>query len=336
MMKYEASRPDSSGDDQGAVTTTSCGAVATITGITESATTATVTTAVTHNIPVGRVVAIAGENVAGYNTSFVVVSVPTPTTFTVTATSGLGTATGGTATPQCPTCSLAGVQPWTNVTYPQAVAACAAVGATLCSETEWHRACAVVGAKTWPVTLATTAGAYFEAEDYAAIAYAKDARPESGNACGTATTQNTADEDGDGFVNDGCPAQGAAETGAQCLNAIDDDGDGYVNDGCPTQGSTRSWSETYINGWSGVGAMISGPNTNVSVPIANAPTESPRLDYTFTTSVAGNYHVFVRMWAATANDNTLFVGLAAGPGRRHRRRRCRSPRTARGSGPTPA
>jgi hypothetical protein len=312
MMKYEASRPDASSTDQGEVTTASCGGAAAVIGITETSTTATVTTSVAHSFAVGRVVSISGESVAGYNTSFVVATVPTATTFTITAASGLGTATAGTATPQCPTCAVAGVQPWTNVAYPQAVAACAAVGATLCSDTQWHRACSVVAAVAWPFTMTTTAGQYFEAEDYAAIAYVKDARPEIG--CGTASTPNTTDEDGDGFVNDGCAAQGAAETGAQCTNAIDDDGDGYVNDGCPTQGSTRSWSETYINGWSGIGAMISGPNTTVSVPIASAPTESPRLDYTVTTQVAGNYHVWVRMWAASANDNTLFVGLAAGAG----------------------
>src|SRR3569623_535086 len=38
-------------------------------------------------------------------------------------------------------CSRKGVQPWVNVTYPQAVAACASIGATLCSEEEWHRTC---------------------------------------------------------------------------------------------------------------------------------------------------------------------------------------------------
>jgi hypothetical protein len=302
MMRYEASRPDSASTDQGDVTTTSCGAVATITGITESGTTATVTTAVAHNIPVGRVVAIAGETVAGYNTSYVVVTVPTPTTFTVTATSGLGTATAGTATPQCPTCSVAGVQPWTNVSYPQAVAACAAVGATLCSDTQWHRACSVVTSVTWPVTL--SGNKFLEAEDYAGIAYKTDARPESGGSCNNAT-----DQDGDGFVNDGCPAVGAAETGAQCLNNVDDDADGSINDGCPTVGTARSWSETYINGWSGIGAMIAGPNTTVTIPIANAVAESPRLDYSVTIAQTATLHVFVRMWGASANDNQIFLGL---------------------------
>ncbi|MEO6776335.1 MAG: MopE-related protein [Kofleriaceae bacterium] len=305
MMKYEASRPDASATDPGEITTTSCGAVSTITGITEAGTTATVTTSGAHNLAVGRVVAIAGENVAGYNTSFVVATVPTTTTFTIAAASGLGTATGGTASPQCPTCAVAGVQPWTNVAYPQAVAACAAVGATLCSDTQWHRACSVVSAVTWPVSLALSGGQFFETEDYAAIAYMKDARPETG--CNNAT-----DEDGDGFVNDGCVAHGAAETGAECLNAVDDDGDGYVNDGCPTQGTTRSWSESYINGWSGIGAMIAAPNTTVTIPIASALTEAPRLDYTlnFTATATTTYHVWVRIWGANANDNQIFLGVS--------------------------
>ena len=38
-------------------------------------------------------------------------------------------------------CSLPNRIPWTNVTYPQAAAACAAIGARLCSEAEWETAC---------------------------------------------------------------------------------------------------------------------------------------------------------------------------------------------------
>ena len=46
---------------------------------------------------------------------------------------------GGTTTARA--CSNANVLPWTNVTHPQAEAACAAAGGRLCSETEWSRAC---------------------------------------------------------------------------------------------------------------------------------------------------------------------------------------------------
>jgi len=38
-------------------------------------------------------------------------------------------------------CARGGVQPWTNLTYPQAVQACASVGARLCTEAEWQRMC---------------------------------------------------------------------------------------------------------------------------------------------------------------------------------------------------
>jgi hypothetical protein len=38
-------------------------------------------------------------------------------------------------------CARAGVLPWSNVTYPEAVAACLAAGKRLCTEAEWQRAC---------------------------------------------------------------------------------------------------------------------------------------------------------------------------------------------------
>jgi hypothetical protein len=62
-------------------------------------------------------------------------------------------------------CSKAGVQPWTNVTYPQAVAACASIGGRLCSEEEWHRTCSVVAPTTWPLST-NGAGVVIEAEDF--------------------------------------------------------------------------------------------------------------------------------------------------------------------------
>ena len=68
-------------------------------------------------------------------------------------------------------CSQAGHMPWVNVTYPQAVAACAAVGGRLCTEQEWHRACSVVNPTSYPVTISSTSTTQlFEAEDYSSIA----------------------------------------------------------------------------------------------------------------------------------------------------------------------
>jgi hypothetical protein len=54
-------------------------------------------------------------------------------------------------------------------------------------------------------------------------------------------TGNTADEDGDGFVNDGCPrVLAVAESGGECVNSTSDDPeDSSVNDGCPAVGDAE-------------------------------------------------------------------------------------------------
>ena len=62
-------------------------------------------------------------------------------------------------------CSRAGVQPWTNVTYPQAVAACSSIGARLCTEAEWQTMC--VPPTPFPVAgPGTTDFTFIEAEDF--------------------------------------------------------------------------------------------------------------------------------------------------------------------------
>ncbi len=67
-------------------------------------------------------------------------------------------------------CSAAGRLPWTNVTYPQAVAACTSVGARLCTEGEWHRTCSVAPHMTFPIPVpAGTVNQTIEAEGYSAI-----------------------------------------------------------------------------------------------------------------------------------------------------------------------
>lgn len=71
------------------------------------------------------------------------------------------------------TCSRPGVQPWSNITHPQAEAACAAIGARLCTEAEWQSMCvpptaypvAGPGAVSSPPNPATDL-VYIEAEDY--------------------------------------------------------------------------------------------------------------------------------------------------------------------------
>ncbi|HTJ41669.1 MAG TPA: MopE-related protein [Kofleriaceae bacterium] len=66
-------------------------------------------------------------------------------------------------------CSKSGVEPWTDVTAPQAQAACAAItGAHLCSEEEWQRACAVVTPTVYPLDepSANNGQMFLEAEDF--------------------------------------------------------------------------------------------------------------------------------------------------------------------------
>ncbi|MBA3820250.1 MAG: hypothetical protein H0X17_15265, partial [Deltaproteobacteria bacterium] len=62
-------------------------------------------------------------------------------------------------------CSRAGVKPWTSVTYPQAVAACSAVGARLCAESEWERMCSPAPIYPLAGPTGTTDFVYIEAED---------------------------------------------------------------------------------------------------------------------------------------------------------------------------
>lgn len=67
-------------------------------------------------------------------------------------------------------CSEPGVQPWTNITQPAAEAACAAIGARLCTELEWQRACKVLPPPTGPIVQggAPSFIAFIEAEDFVA------------------------------------------------------------------------------------------------------------------------------------------------------------------------
>ncbi len=69
-------------------------------------------------------------------------------------------------------CSQPGVQPWTNVTYAQAQAACGSVGARLCTEQQWHRACSVVAGTVYPVVepAGNNGELFLEAENYASRA----------------------------------------------------------------------------------------------------------------------------------------------------------------------
>ncbi len=152
-----------------------------ITSATEAGTIATFTTSAAHGFTAGQAVIIGGVGVVTYDGTFVISSVPSATTFTVTiSTTGLTASSGGAAsTNGVATCSQAGVLPWQNVTYPQALAACQAVGASLCTDSEWHRSCSADAAAgnlptTYPVTT-DGSGLLIEAEDYFAASFATDA-----------------------------------------------------------------------------------------------------------------------------------------------------------------
>ena len=83
------------------------------------------------------------------------------------------TSTGGLDTYPC---SRASALPWTNITHPDAETACAAVGARLCSEDEWQRACEVVGPTPVPAPQGSGPNfeVFIEAEDFTANTPAAD------------------------------------------------------------------------------------------------------------------------------------------------------------------
>jgi hypothetical protein len=90
-------------------------------------------------------------------------------------------------------CSRVGKAPWTNVTYPEAAAACANVGGRLCTEQEWHRTCSVVTPPTFPLGVVNT-GTLIEAEDFVTPAVAVGGRawvPDYTTAPGNATPAGT-------------------------------------------------------------------------------------------------------------------------------------------------
>jgi hypothetical protein len=76
------------------------------------------------------------------------------------------TATGA-GSVQTIACSKQGAIPWTNLTYPQAQAACGSIGGRLCTEAEWQGACSNTNHVAYPVAGPTGAAdhVYIEAED---------------------------------------------------------------------------------------------------------------------------------------------------------------------------
>jgi hypothetical protein len=150
-------------------------------------------------------------------------------------------------------CSRAGVEPWTGLTQPDAEAECEAIGARLCSEQEWHRACAEVSGTVYPVVQGASGDApiFIEAEDYYALVPVED----------------------------------------------------------PDDGVLRTWVPDTSGGYSGISALRSSPNTGQVNTSAEAPTESPRLDFQIQFQQTGTHYVWVKSWGPNNNDDILHVGL---------------------------
>ena len=77
----------------------------------------------------------------------------------------------------------------------------------------------------------------------------------------------------------------------------------------------KTWTSDTIQNFSGVKDFQALPNSGTNVTAANAPANSARLDFQINFTSTGNYFVWVRMFAANGNDNTIYTGInAAVPG----------------------
>ncbi len=152
------------------------------------------------------------------------------------------------------TCSRTGVIPWTNVTYPQAVQACGAVGGRMCTETEWQQMCAV---ETYPIT---------------------------------------------------------APTGSTHLIIQAEDAQTFT--GATSGGTARTWTLENFAGSTGHGDMQALPDTGAAVTAANAPTQSPRMDFTIDFGATpAAYYIWVRMYSTASSNDTVWTGInATAPG----------------------
>ena len=196
---------------------------------------------------------------------------------------------GGTVTTLA--CSKPGVQPWTNVTYGQARAACAALGADLCSEQDWNRACSVVSATAYPVTepAANNGYLFFEAEDYKSLA--------------TGTTGGVTRA----WVPDTAPA---GLSGFSGLRASPDSGASVLLANAPAQAPRLDLQVTITTaGAHYVWVRLYGPNdasdaVHLGVNAALPGTASQTLDAPSNTG-----WVWVRSTALTINAGATFLSL---------------------------
>lgn len=189
-------------------------------------------------------------------------------------------------------CSRPGAQPWTNVTHAQAEAACATVGARLCTEQEWHRTCSVVAPTSYPVVQAPSgdAGIFLEAEDFRASVPAAAS---------------------DGVARAWVPDSSPAWSGISALKALPDTGANVLAASAPSQSPRLDFEVTFTQTgntyvWIRMFAPNSAGNTlrvGISTaPAVTAPTQS------LTLSVNGTW-TWVRSAAFNLTPGTRFVSL---------------------------
>nr|HEX4314432.1 MopE-related protein [Kofleriaceae bacterium] len=220
------------------------------------------------------------------------------------------------------TCAQAGVQPWTDLTYPEAEAACSAVGARLCTEQEWHRTCSVIAplaevspaSTQYPIALPSSGSitTTIEAEDYAAITFAND------TTLGTCSIDtDVCDVDNNTCAANTCRGGGTKHcslTNATCTGT----GNGTcTQQTCNSSSSTvpHAWVEDYTAGFSGISDMEALPDVGSFVSAADALTKAPHLDYTFKFQKATEaYHVWALLAApasgvTTGTSELVYVGV---------------------------
>ena len=150
-------------------------------------------------------------------------------------------------------CSKQGVQPWTNIKYPDAVAACTSVGARLCSEAEWQNMCTQPVTPIYPV--AGPSGAVGSSTDYVFL-----------------------------------------EAEQASMNAVV---------------GGKTWTSVPTQNFSGTTSLQALPDSGSAPTAANAPTQSARLDFRVSLTPSTGYYVWVRMFGANANNDTVYAGISA-------------------------
>ena len=150
-------------------------------------------------------------------------------------------------------CSKQTVQPWTNLTHPQAETACASIGARLCSEPEWQAMCSQPPTVSYPVNGPTgaTDHVFIEAEQ------------------------------------------------------------AQANVGKTSGGTARTFANDTNQNFSGLRDLIATPNTGADVSAANAPTQSPRVDFQINFTQTGSHFVWVRTLAQNGADTGVWTGINA-------------------------